>query len=361
MRENNGITLIALIITIIILLILVGVSINLAIKGDLFVSAEKAVDGTNAKVEQEQTRVDELMEKLNKMNDKEKDEKIISNIEESIDLIMEAEAGMSEICSILQHLHELLYTAAKSESTESDRNAIKSEVIQLIKEIDRISSETNYKNEKLLNGTFARDVGASGLLLEIEDLSADELGLDSSNIDTYFATAETVATYLEKVNQALTKVTNNRSMAGGMQDSLEHLLKYYQDVKNIISSNTSNVNKKIVNVGLIQIEKMLNKCVLLCEAATDTTNQNQGVLEAFKNQIDAYIMTIDHIGSNAQYNGQKLLDGSYSNISKIDSTTLGGGTKLPIDVSTTENAQNAKQKYQEAINMVEKEIEKLGV
>lgn len=75
MRKNNGITLIALIITIIILLILVGVSINLAIKGDLFGSAEKAVDGTNAKVEQEQTRVDELMEELNKINDKEKKRK----------------------------------------------------------------------------------------------------------------------------------------------------------------------------------------------------------------------------------------------------------------------------------------------
>ena len=67
MSKNKGITLIALIITIIILLILVGVSINLAIKGDLFGSAEKAVNGTNAKVAQEQTRVDELMGELERV------------------------------------------------------------------------------------------------------------------------------------------------------------------------------------------------------------------------------------------------------------------------------------------------------
>ena len=67
MKENKGITLIALIITIIILLILVGVSINLAIKGDLFGNAEKAVSGTNDKVAQEQTRVDELMGELEKV------------------------------------------------------------------------------------------------------------------------------------------------------------------------------------------------------------------------------------------------------------------------------------------------------
>lgn len=64
MRKNNGITLIALIITVILLLILVGVSVNLLIKGDLFGSAEKAVSGTNAKVEEQQSRVDDLMEEL---------------------------------------------------------------------------------------------------------------------------------------------------------------------------------------------------------------------------------------------------------------------------------------------------------
>ena len=70
MKKNKGITLIALIITIIILLILVGVSINLAIKGNLFGSAEKAVSGTNDKVAQEQTRVDELMGRLEDVNNK---------------------------------------------------------------------------------------------------------------------------------------------------------------------------------------------------------------------------------------------------------------------------------------------------
>ena len=67
MRKNNGITLIALIITIIILLMLVGVSVNLLIKGDLFGSAQKAVSGTNAKVEEQQTAVDELVGELDEV------------------------------------------------------------------------------------------------------------------------------------------------------------------------------------------------------------------------------------------------------------------------------------------------------
>ena len=61
MKKNRGITLIALIITVILLLILVGVSINLVLKGNLFESAQKAVDGTNSKVNEQQIIIDELM------------------------------------------------------------------------------------------------------------------------------------------------------------------------------------------------------------------------------------------------------------------------------------------------------------
>ena len=75
-NRNEGITLIALIITIIILLILVGVSINLAIKGDLFGSAEKAVLGTNDKTAQEQTRVDELMGELGRVEEQQRQDNL---------------------------------------------------------------------------------------------------------------------------------------------------------------------------------------------------------------------------------------------------------------------------------------------
>ena len=75
-NRNKGITLIALIITIIILLILVGVSINLAIKGDLFGSAEKAVSGTNDKTAQEQTRVDELMGELGRVEEQQRQDNL---------------------------------------------------------------------------------------------------------------------------------------------------------------------------------------------------------------------------------------------------------------------------------------------
>ena len=67
MKENKGITLIALIITIVIMLILVAVSVNVLINSNIIGQAEKAAKGYKTAYEQEQTRIDELMEKWNRL------------------------------------------------------------------------------------------------------------------------------------------------------------------------------------------------------------------------------------------------------------------------------------------------------
>ena len=67
MKENKGITLIALIITIVIMLILVAVSVNIIINSNIIGQAEKAAEGYKTAYEQEQTRIDELMEEWNRL------------------------------------------------------------------------------------------------------------------------------------------------------------------------------------------------------------------------------------------------------------------------------------------------------
>ncbi len=54
MKGQKGITLVALVITIIVMLILVGVSVTVAIQGGLFDAAETAVGETNNALANEQ-------------------------------------------------------------------------------------------------------------------------------------------------------------------------------------------------------------------------------------------------------------------------------------------------------------------
>lgn len=58
MKGQKGITLVALVITIIVMLILVGVTISLAANGGLFDKARTARDETNAAQQEEKNLVD---------------------------------------------------------------------------------------------------------------------------------------------------------------------------------------------------------------------------------------------------------------------------------------------------------------
>lgn len=358
--KEKGITIIALIITIILLLILVGVSINLVIKGNLFGSAEKAVDGTNAKAEQEQTRVDELMGKLNSMKDKEANDSIITEIENGESLIYTAEGGMSTNHEVLQRLQQLVVQYSNSTKLESDKKTLMKEIKQILSIIDDNATTITFDGEILLNGNIARDIAVRGMFLKIDNLESEALGLNSSNIENELATTESLEAYLNKIKQAINIVSENRSRAGAVLNGLEILKDFYKEENSILASNEANLDIKIARNGLIVIKDSLKRGIELCNSATGTYIDDSDRIY-FKNEMDVLIKVIDIISENCHYNEQKLLDGTYGSISKINSTTLGGGTKLGTDVSTSEKAEALKIQYQNAVNMVENEIAKLGV
>ena len=72
-KKQKGITLIALIITIVILLILAAVTIDVAIDGKLFDTAKDSVDKTNDRVAEEQETIDELMNEWDKLQENTED------------------------------------------------------------------------------------------------------------------------------------------------------------------------------------------------------------------------------------------------------------------------------------------------
>ena len=362
MRKNKGITLIALIITIVLLIILLGVSIDLIIDGKIFNSAEKAVNGTNAKVAQEQSRVDELMGKLNQIEgkvDKDNNTIMITKINDGISYIATAEGGMSEMYSVLQRYKEVVASFCNNYS-EADKAQVQLELQQLLQYFDSISNETVFNNEKILDGSFNKSVGINELILQKDNLSSSSLGLDITAIDTNLASTEAALQYLEIIDEALDKVSKNRMKCATIKNALYILSDYYTEENNIINSSTINMDKKIAKAGLNSIKGMLERNKTHCEQSileTFSTDDKQN----FMAEMDALLIAIDHIANNADYNGQKLLDGTFSNISRINTTTLGGGTKLSTDVLTTEAAESAKTQYQNAIDMVEREIAKLGV
>jgi flagellin len=76
------------------------------------------------------------------------------NANDGISLAQTAEGALSEVQSNLQRIRELAVQSANSTNSASDRVALDEEVQQRLAEIERISSQTNFNGQKILDGSF---------------------------------------------------------------------------------------------------------------------------------------------------------------------------------------------------------------
>ncbi|MGR3318745.1 MAG: flagellin N-terminal helical domain-containing protein [Candidatus Anammoxibacter sp.] len=106
----------------------------------------------------------------------------IRNGNNAISLVQIAEGAINTSTNILQRLRELAVQAASDDNTSSDRAILGKEVTNLVDELTRIGTTTEFNGQKLLNGSFTNrlfQVGANSgqtLSLSIESLSASGIG-----------------------------------------------------------------------------------------------------------------------------------------------------------------------------------------
>lgn len=114
------------------------------------------------------------------------------NAQDGISLIQTAEGALNETHSILQRMRELAVQSASDTNTSADRAELQKEVDQLAQEITRISNNTEFNTQKLLNGGVASSglgavsfqIGANAnqtISLEIAALDAFTLGVSGTS------------------------------------------------------------------------------------------------------------------------------------------------------------------------------------
>jgi flagellin len=86
------------------------------------------------------------------------------NAADGISLAQTAEGALQEVTSNLQRIRELAVQSANATNSGSDRSALQLEASQLLAEIDRVATTSNFNGVSLLNGSFtsqAFQVGAN--------------------------------------------------------------------------------------------------------------------------------------------------------------------------------------------------------
>lgn len=111
--------------------------------------------------------------------------KASTNAQDGVSLIQTAEGALNEAHSILQRMNELAVQGANDTNESIDRDAIDEELDALTKELDRISTTTQFNKQNLLDGTFTAQnlqVGANAnqkIEISIGNMNAATLGLKS--------------------------------------------------------------------------------------------------------------------------------------------------------------------------------------
>ena len=75
------------------------------------------------------------------------------NAQDGVSLVQTAEGALSESTNILQRVRELAIQAANGTQSTSNRNALHSEVIQLLQQLDDIAFDTEFNGLRVLSGT----------------------------------------------------------------------------------------------------------------------------------------------------------------------------------------------------------------
>ncbi|MDX8361201.1 flagellin [Cytobacillus sp. IB215316] len=237
------------------------------------------------------------------------------NAQDGISLIQTAEGALNETHSILQRMRELAVQAASDSNTDADRNELQEEMNQLVGEIDRISTTTEFNTMTLLDGS------KQGIV------KSDESVVFDGNSDTSVFTAVTATNTGDAANETIhVKVVEN-SAANGI----------------VLELSDSNGNKltdfSYANGGTLTIDSTLSN------AAGETFDIDGSYDVTISTLTDddlgkeftitgraAVTQTVDsrlsfHIGANSSQTmsvGVGDMSSSALNIENVDVTSAGG-------------------------------------
>ena len=224
------------------------------------------------------------------------------NAQDGISLIQTAEGALSETHAILQRMRELAVQASSDTNVDVlDREAIHNEFQELLKEVDRIGTDTEFNTQKLLNGggvepaTLTATATGTGEVT-LADLPAveEQLGEFTFSIDALLEDGDTIE-------------------IGGV--SIDFVAGPSGDV-NVTTANTATLQATAV-AGLLQGDATFS-------AQYDVTDNNDGTLTITEKagQASGTTLAIDDSGIGGSS------DGAISSVEDTESiaATAGGAT-----------------------------------
>lgn len=349
-RETKGITLIALVVTIIVLLILAGVAISLTIgQNGIINRAKDAVEIYEEAGIREKEGLNDLAGEIDKhanagiSNDKNRYQDMINKYTNLQELLYTARSGLSDIFSKLQNIRmELLEVKQSNDENGEHQNAVN----QYLSEIDNVANTVSYDNIYLLNGfletPFVEEIDDYNWTLQIDGCKTADLGINNLNVSD--------ENNIQKIEETISQINLLRSYCGAKLSQVELLVEIYSAANDIINQNydlektKQEIAKQTLNqfINIFASEKQLIEQV---ESGMMTDDD----IENFQEEANALLEVIDIIANNIKINSEHILNGDFAQVSNVNLNALGkNGEKLEVKLDSTENRNTSLSNIEDA-------------
>ncbi|MBF0367960.1 MAG: flagellin FliC [Magnetococcales bacterium] len=192
----------------------------------------------------------------------------VRNANDAISLMQVAEGALDETSNALQRIRELAVQAANDTYIDSDRNDMQDEVNQLLSEIDRIATTTEFNDTLLLSGFTGKDfhVGAdAGQTIQVSIDNATTASLISNGgSDVIVSNQQSANATITRIDNALDSVSDIRAGLGALQNRFESTIANLTNV----SENTSAARSAIMDADIAAETAALTRNSILQQAGT---------------------------------------------------------------------------------------------
>ncbi|MDD6176342.1 MAG: flagellin [Succinivibrionaceae bacterium] len=208
------------------------------------------------------------------------------NAQDGLSLAQTAEGALDEMVNMMQRVRTLAQQSANGTNSRNDRIALNEEAKQLYEEINRISKDTTFAGEKILDGSKGEvflQVGAysgQGFSMNLSDgFTVEEMAKRvGGDTETTFqngfdlTTSESSQNVLAHIDDLIGVVSAKQGELGGVQSRLESTIRYQSNS----ICNLSDARSRIEDTDYAsEISNYIQKQIQMQAAMTVLSQANQ--------------------------------------------------------------------------------------
>ena len=197
------------------------------------------------------------------------------NAGDGLSMLSTIENATNDVTDMLQRVRELAVQAVNDTNSSEDRGYLQTEVTQLVAEIDRVATDTQYNGRNVFVDFVGSGSGESAVAggkiqvgteanqtidFTIDSTSSSTLGVSSINVST----GAGATSALSLVDAAIEKVAGNRAEYGAVQNRLEY------SVSNLlnVAEFTTAARSRIEDADFAAESARLSKAQVLQQSGT---------------------------------------------------------------------------------------------